>query len=116
RHIPTVLLSDGTEPGSPISLADRIAWTQRHARFRRYRERRGSSDPRLGRRMSRARRDPRGAIDRSRLDAALPDMEMGGANSHGAVVAPVMWRDRALRMCRRASRVGTRIQTPTFLK
>ena len=73
RHVPRVLLSDGTEPealAAPAPPADgALVGTPASAG---HGHRRRPGGPRPGRRPARARRDPRRAVHRPRLDAAVP--------------------------------------------
>ena len=79
RHIPRLLLSDGTELEA-VAGATRAAGRRdgRQPRVAGHGDRPGPGRARPGRRPPGARRDPGRAVDRSGLDAAVPDRRRSG--------------------------------------
>jgi rifampicin phosphotransferase len=89
RHVPRILLSDDTEPVEETHDVYGAARGILRGRC----DRACARGPRSDRRPPGAERDSGGARDRHWVDASIPHrrrpgvMEMGGAMSHGAVVA-----------------------------
>ena len=72
RHVPRILLSDGTEPEAAGSRRERRRRARGTPASAGRGDRAGARDPRPDRRAPGAGRDPGRALDRPRLDAALP--------------------------------------------
>ena len=120
RHVPRVLLSDGTEPEAE-SLAARPPPTARssaRAASAGAVTGIGARHPRSGRRAPRAGRDPGRAVHRPGLDAAVPDRRRAGdgdgrrqlARRGGRARVRHPGRGRRRRRHRSGSRTGQRIR------